>query len=343
MKTEEKNEKKTGGKTSHVVPVGIEALDDFLIGHAQSEKGGTGCTVILSESGAVGGVDVRGSSPATRETSLLDPLCKMDSVNAVVLSGGSAYGLDAASGVMKFLEERGIGYAVPTGVVPIVCGASIFDLNVGDPKVRPDSAMGYAACEAAVVRGSAAEGNVGAGTGASVGKYYGQARMMKSGLGVYAVSAGNILIGAVVAVNAVGDIYDLDTGEKIAGLLSASGDGFDRDTTQVMYEQIALSKDYFATNTTIGCVVTNARLSKAAANKISQLAHNGLARTIRPVHTSADGDAIFTLASGRYDANADALGTLASEVVGVAVNRAVRAAKPAYGLTAASDLQVLAT
>jgi L-aminopeptidase/D-esterase-like protein len=325
-------------KMPSVVPTGIGSLDDFLIGHAHDEKGGTGCTVILSESGAVGGVDVRGSSPATRETALLDPLCKMDSVNAIVLSGGSAYGLDAASGVMKFLEERGIGYAVPTGVVPIVCGASIFDLNVGDSKARPDGAMGYAACEAAARAGELAEGNVGAGTGASVGKYYGQPRMMKSGLGAFAVAAGDILIGAIVAVNAVGDVYDLNTGEKIAGLLSASADRLGDDTTDVMYEQIDLSKDYFATNTTIGCVITNARLSKVAANKVSQLAHNGLARTVRPVHTSADGDAIFTLASGKYDVNADALGTLASEVVGVAVNRAVRAAKSAYGLLAASDL-----
>jgi L-aminopeptidase/D-esterase-like protein len=327
----------SGGKLSPGALVEASLPAGFLVGHAQDVGAGTGCTVILSERGAMGGVDVRGSSPATRETALLDPLCKMNSVNAVVLSGGSAYGLDASSGVMRYLEERGIGYPVPTGVVPIVCGASIFDLNVGDSAVRPNAEMGYAACLAAVAAG-VAEGNVGAGTGASVGKYYGQARMMKSGLGVHAVSIGDIALGAIVVVNAVGDIYDVVTGEKIAGLLTADRSSLETDTADILYRDMRLSKDYFATNTTIGCILTNAKLSKPAANKVAQMAHNGFARTIRPVHTSADGDAIFTLASGEHDASVDALGTLAADVIGVAVNRALRAAKGAYGLPSLSDL-----
>jgi L-aminopeptidase/D-esterase-like protein len=317
--------------------IGIHEMAGFRIGHAQDALGATGCTVVLCEGGAIAGVDVRGRAPATRETDLLRPGNTVERVHAVMLSGGSAFGLDACAGAMAYLEERGIGFDVRLAVVPIVCGASLFDLVVGDPRARPDGAMGYAACENADA-GEVAEGNVGAGTGATVGKYFGPERMMKSGLGVYALRAGDLRCGAVVAVNAFGDVSDPDTGRPIAGLLNEERTAL-AGTERHMYAETGVRGDVFSGNTTIGCVLTNARLTKTEANALASAAHNGFARAIRPVHTSADGDAIFALSFGDVSASPDTVGALASLVMARAVARAARTAKSAYGLPGADALR----
>lgn len=313
----------------------ITDIKGIKIGNAQDIIGGTGCTVILCENGASAGVDVRGGAPAARETELLKPVNLVEQIHAVVLSGGSAYGLDAASGVMAYLEERGVGFDTGAGVVPIVCGASLFDLAVGDSKCRPDKKMGYEACKNAET-GQYSEGNAGAGTGAAVGKFMGIAHMMKSGLGIHAVSIGALQVAAVVAVNALGDVIDIDTGRRIAGLLNEDNTELS-NTEEAMYAQYSEDKNLFSGNTTIGCIVTNAKLSKTQANKIASIAHNGFARAIRPVHTMFDGDTIFVMATGEVEVMPDAVGALAAEVMARAINRAVRTAEPAFGLKAAGD------
>jgi len=315
----------------------ITDIKGIRVGHAQDLKGATGCTVILCEKGAWAGVDVRGGGPASRETELLKPVNLVEQIHAVMLSGGSAYGLDACSGAMAYLEENKIGFDVGVGVVPIVCGASLFDLVVGDPKCRPDKAMGYEACKNAS-DGPVAEGNVGAGTGATVGKFQGVAHMMKSGLGTYGVQIGELQVAAIVAVNALGDVVDVDTGKRIAGLLNEDNTQLS-NTEETMYAQYAENKNVFSGNTTIGCVVTNAKLTKTQAAKLASVAHNGLARAIRPVHTMADGDTIFVMATGEMEVMPDAAGALAADVMARAVNRAVRMAEPAYGLKAARDFE----
>lgn len=314
----------------------ITDIKGIKVGHAQCEEGGTGCTVILAEAGATAGADVRGGGPASRETELLKSVNMVQQIHAVMLSGGSAYGLDAGSGAMQFLEEKGLGFDVGVGVVPIVCGASLFDLVVGDPKCRPDKAMGYAACAAAGI-GEPAEGNVGAGTGATVGKFNGMTDMMKSGLGIYAAQIGEVQCAAVVAVNALGDVIDIDTGKPIAGLLKPDHSAIG-SSVEAMYQQIGdAAKNVFSGNTTIGCVVTNAKLTKPQCNKLASIAHNGYALAIHPVHTSADGDTIFVLSTGEVEVGPDALGAFATEVMARAINRAARMARPAYGLKAAAD------
>lgn len=313
----------------------ITDIKGVKVGHAQDLQGGSGCTVILCEKGAWAGVDVRGGGPASRETELLKPVNMVEQIHAIMLSGGSAYGLDAGAGAMQFLEENNVGFDVGVGVVPIVCGASLFDLVVGDPKCRPDKAMGYEACKNAG-DGPVAEGNVGAGTGATVGKFHGMAHMMKSGLGTYAVRIGELQVAAIVAVNALGDVVDVDTGKRIAGLLNEDNTKLS-NTEETMYAQYAEDKNVFSGNTTIGCIVTNAKLTKSQANKLASIAHNGFARAIRPVHTMADGDTIFVMATGEVEVMPDAVGALATDVMARAINRAVRMAEPAYGLKAARD------
>lgn len=315
--------------------VNITDIKNIKIGHAQDFKGGSGCTVVLCEDGAYAGVDVRGGGPASRETELLKPVNMVEQIHAVMLSGGSAYGLDAGAGAMKYLEEKGVGFDVGVGVVPIVCGASLFDLVVGDPKCRPDQAMGYEACKNATSK-KPAEGNVGAGTGASVGKFLGVDNMMKSGLGTYALQIGDLIVGAIVAVNALGDVVDIETGKRLAGILNDSKTAIS-NTEETMYAEYAGSRNVFSGNTTIGCIVTNAKLTKSQANKLASIAHNGFARAIRPVHTMADGDTIFTLATGEVEVMPDAVGALATDVMAKAINKAVLQAEPAYGLKAASD------
>lgn len=309
----------------------------FLIGNVTHEEGGTGCTAIVAPNGAAAGVSVQGSAPATRETDCLNPINMIDAIHAVVLSGGSAYGLEACSGVMQYLEQQGVGFDVGVGRVPIVCGASLFDLACGRFDVRPDKEMGYRAGQYAYEGGSYQDGNYGAGTGASVGKYLGMKTAMKTGIGSYAVQIGELKIGAIVAVNALGDIFDLHTGKQIAGILEQ---GKLCSTEQVMLTKIFEQHESWRENTTIGCVLTNARLSKVAANKVAQMAHDGYARTINPIHTSLDGDTIFTMALGEVEGlSTDTLGTLAARVMGEAINNAVRHSKSAYGLTAFCDMK----
>ncbi len=320
--------------------IGIHQIEGIRIGQARDEQGATGCTVILCPKGAVTGVDVRGSAPAGRETETIKPGNVCDVAHAVVLSGGSAFGLDAASGVMEYLEEQGIGFDVGLTRVPIVCGASLFDLTVGSHKARPDKAMGKRACLDAVPGKEILQGNHGAGTGASIGKLLGETYMMKSGLGACCFQLGELKVGAVVAVNALGDVFDLDTGEQIGGLLSEDGKSL-RLTEPLMYERYGKDKNYFTanTNTTIGCVITNAVLDQAQAGKVAGIAHDGMARTIAPVHTWADGDTIFTMATGEVKGDPNAVGTLAARAMGYAINRAVREASAAYGLVCAGELE----
>lgn len=317
--------------------ISISEIKGIRIGHAQSILGGTGCTAIICDKGARAGVDVRGGGPATRETDLLKSENMIEEIHCVMLSGGSSYGLDACSGAMEYLEKKNIGFDVGTGVVPIVCGASLFDLVVGDSKVRPDKAMGYEACTESEKR-QPLQGNVGAGTGATVGKFLGVERLMKSGIGIYAVSVGDIQCAAIVAVNALGDVIDVESGKRIAGILNEDKTKI-ANTEEIMFSQIEEKRNVFSGNTTIGCIITNAKLTKAQANKLASVSHNGYARAIRPVHTSADGDSIFVMATGEAEAAFDSLGALAAHVMAKAINNAVLNAKPAYGLKASEDFK----
>ena len=314
----------------------VSQIRAFKIGHAQDAEHATGCTAILCEQGAWAGVDVRGGSPASRETELLRPVNTVQQIHCVMLSGGSAFGLEAGDGAMQFLWEKGIGFDSGFGNVPIVCGASLFDLELVSNQVRPDKAMGYAACEAALRGGEPAEGNVGAGTGATVGKFHGPSGMMKTGLGIYAAQVGAVQVAAVVAVNALGDVIDYDTKKILAGLLTEDGSAF-ADTVQVMYGEIERSRSLWGGNTTIGCIITNAKLDKCQCNKLASIAHNGFAQAIRPVHTTADGDTIFVMASGEVEVGVDALGALMTECMARAINRAALTAAPAYGLKSAQS------
>jgi L-aminopeptidase/D-esterase-like protein len=316
----------------------ITDVPGIKVGHAQDEEALTGCTVILCEAGAVGGVDQRGGAPGTRETDLLRPMHLVDKVHAVVLTGGSAFGLDAASGVVHYLEEQGVGFDTGVARVPIVPAAVLFDLDVGRADVRPDAAMGYQACLNASA-GPPAEGNVGAGTGARVGNVLGIGQAMKAGIGTAGLEiAAGLVVGAIVAVNAFGDVVDPDSGRIIAGARSPQG-GF-ADTLAVLRMLAGqMSGRGAGGNTVIGVVATNARLTKEGANKVAQMAHDGLGRAIRPAHTMFDGDTIFGLATGELEADASVVGAFAAEVFAQAVVRAVRAARSAAGLPAASDME----
>ena len=314
--------------------ISLHDIKGVKIGHAQSEPHATGCTVILPDKKAVCGVDVRGGGPASRETQLLNPLMSNDGVNAVLLSGGSAFGLDAAGGVMKYLEERGKGVKVGSSVVPIVVGSCIFDLGCVDGSVRPDARMGYKACEDAE-RNVERNGNIGAGMGATVGKLLGAERSMKSGLGCYAVQVGGLQVGAIVSVNAIGDVYEMDSCKELAGLLN-------KEKTAMISSEIEAVKllqlaSTFSLNTTIGCIITNAGLGKAEMNKVAAMASNGVARTIRPVNTSMDGDSVYAISVGKVKSCADVVGTLAAHVMAKAINQAVLETKPIYGYKSAQS------
>ena len=321
---------------SFMKEIKISEIEGFRIGNAQDKEGGTGCTAVICEKGAVGGADVRGGGPATRETDLLKSEKMCNEVYGVMLSGGSAFGLDASTGAMKYLEERNIGFDVGVGCVPIVPAASLFDLIAGNPASRPDAAMGYAACMASE-KNNPEKGNFGAGTGATVGKYLGVERLMKGGLGIYAVQIGDLKIGAVVAVNCLGDVYDADTGRQLAGILTEDRSRLD-NTRSIMWSSVEQKKNVFTGNTTIGCIITNAALTKAQCNKMASMAHNGYAVAIKPVHTSADGDTIFYLAKGAVEVNPDALGDLGAYVMAKAINEGVKSASSAYGFKAMCDL-----
>ena len=326
----------------------ITAIPGIKVGHAQDEQALTGCTVILAEKGAVGGVDQRGGAPGSRETDALRPMHLVSQVHAVLLAGGSAFGLDAASGVMQYLDERGIGFDTGVAKVPIVPAAILFDLAIGDPKVRPNAAMGYQACLQASTS-SPQEGNVGAGMGATVGKILGVKQAVKSGIGASCLEiGGGVLVGALVAVNAFGDVVDPSTGKILAGArplqkgpIRLGGDGRFVNTIEIMKTFTGRTILNFAgkANTVIGVVVTNARLDKEQANKIAQMAQDGLARAIRPAHTMLDGDTIFALATGEKNADVNIVGAFAAEAMAQAIVRGVCAASSAGGLPSASDLQ----
>ncbi|EJL28468.1 P1 family peptidase [Brevibacillus sp. BC25] len=306
------------------------------VGQVQNEEALTGCTVIVLEKGSACGVDVRGSAPGTRETDLLNPINSVQEVNAIVLTGGSAYGLDAASGVMRYMEEQGQGYNVGVGVVPIIPAAVIFDLSIGSAKIRPDQQMGYEAARLASKQ-PVQQGNVGAGTGATVGKMAGMKRAMKGGLGTASRRLPNgLVVGAIVAVNAVGEVRLPSTGEILAG--ARGEDGNIRDSLSWMIDA-ATPPVPAGTNTTIAVVASNANLNKVQANKVAQMAHNGLAKTIHPVHTMSDGDTIFAIATGGVDASVNLVGTLSVEVLAEAIINAILSAKGAGGVPAYQDLR----
>ncbi|WP_312108442.1 P1 family peptidase [Brevibacillus reuszeri] len=305
------------------------------VGHAQNEEALTGCSVIMLDRPSVCGVDVRGSAPGTRETDLLDPVNLVNAVHAICLSGGSAYGLDAATGVMQYLEEQGIGLEVGFGVVPIVPAAVLFDFAVGDHRVRPDRAMGFQAATAASNE-ACPQGNVGAGTGATVGKLNGFANAMKSGLGSASITLPNgLVVGALVAVNAVGHVMEPENGQILAG--PRDDEGNIKDSVEVMKAH-TFSPIPPGTNTTIAVVASNATLTKAEAKKVAQMAHDGLARTIRPIHTMFDGDTIFAVATGGIETSVDLIGTLSADVLAEAVIQAVKSAKAAGGLPSHSSI-----
>ena len=307
--------------------------------HTEPGDAATGCTVIVCPTGATGGVDVRGGAPATRETDLLRPEEMVQVLHAVVLSGGSAYGLSASCGVAEELERRGIGLGVGVGVVPIVSGACLFDLAVGDPSIRPTSVDGIdATMEALDNPGRPLErGNVGAGTGCSVGKLAGPARAMKTGLGEAVLQAGSLVCGAVAAVNAVGNVVDPTTGVAIAGMLDSDGAGIE-SVEDALLAMASMPLDGLRTNTTISCVVTNARLNKAQATKVAQMAADAYAHTIRPTHTSNDGDTVFVMATGEVEYPIDVVGLLATRALEGAIVDAATSATSAFGLKAACDL-----
>jgi L-aminopeptidase/D-esterase-like protein len=311
----------------------ITDVEGVKVGHFTETRRPTGCTVLIFEKGATAGVDVRGSAPGTRETDALSPVNTVQEVQAIVLSGGSAFGLDVASGVVRYLEEHGLGFHVGAVTVPIVPAAVIFDLTVGDPKIRPTAESGYKACQAASA-GKVAEGNVGAGAGATVGKMFGQQFAMKSGIGTTSIRVGKtgIVVGAIVAVNAVGDVLDPATGKIVAGARKADGSGFRDSMAQIRegYQVETLA----GRNTTIGVVATYVAFDKTQMTKIAQMAQDGLARTINPSHTLSDGDTIFAVATGavRTRANHGAIGAIAAEAMERAVLRAVRSARSLAGL-----------
>lgn len=320
---------------------GITAVEGLELGHHTLTERPTGCTVVLARAGAVGGVDIRGSASGTRETALLDPVNTVSEVHAVVLSGGSAFGLDAASGVVHYLDERDIGYRAGRSVVPIVVGAILYDLGLeGDDKVRPGPDCGYAAASAASAA-PAPEGSVGAGAGATVGKLAGTGRAMKGGFGTASVRLeSGLTVAAAVAVNAVGDIVDPATGQIVAGALADDGRGF-LDSRRLLRSGDGRGPlPPPGTNTTIGVVATNAALSKAEVTKVAQMAQDGLARTIYPAHTTRDGDAVFSLATGAWEGEADltVVGALAADVMAEAILRAVRLAEGLPGVPSVSDL-----
>lgn len=324
----------------------ITDVPGIEVGQAQDDEALTGCTVVLCRKGAVGGVDVRGGAPGTRETDLLNPVNLVDKVHAVVLAGGSAFGLDSASGVIKYLAEQKIGYGVGATRVPIVPAAILFDLGLGKSTRHPDPEMGYAAA-AAANPGPVTEGNAGAGTGATVGKIFGMAGAMKSGLGTASLDiGGGVIVGAIVAVNAFGDVLDPATGQIIAGARPAKlgpvkvgGDDQFTNTMEVMKSFAGRTILGIAarSNTVIAVVATNARFDKAQATKIAQMAHDGLACAIRPAHTMLDGDTIFALTTGQKKADVSIVGAYAAEALAQAIVRAVKAAKPVGGLPAVGE------
>lgn len=314
--------------------ISIHDIADIQIGHDDDYENATGCSVIIAPAGAICGVDIRGGGPASRETALLDPRASNQGIHGLFLSGGSAYGLDCASGIMQYLEEKKIGLAVHDVIVPIVVGSCIFDLSCVSGKKRPDRLMGYRACLDSE-KNKERNGNVGAGMGATVGKLYGMERSMKAGLGCYALEAGNLQVGAIVAVNAIGDVFDVDSCRQLAGLLDEDGKKMISSEAELIKAMVKSSTT--VTNTTIAAIITNAKLDKAQMNKVAAMASNGIARTIRPVNTSMDGDTVYALTTGHEEASEDVVGTFASYVLAQAIVKAVMETDSQYGYRCAKD------
>ena len=305
------------GANEWLPPGSITDVAGIKVGHYTLKARPTGCTVILCEAGAVAGVDVRGSAPGTRETDLLNPINSVQEVQAIMLSGGSAYGLDTASGAMRYLEGIGKGYKIAGGVVPIVPAAILMDLGIGDFKIRPNAESGYQACVAATA-GPVEQGNVGAGAGATIGKLFGREFSIKAGLGSASIKVSNtgIVVGAIVAVNAVGDVVNPKNGQLVAGARAAGGKGYRNSLSEIMKGTGVVIET--GANTTIGVVATNLALDKVHVSKVAQMAHDGLARAINPVHTPADGDTIFAMATGTLKGvrvNHGMIGALAAEAM----------------------------
>lgn len=306
--------------------ISINSIGDVKIGQTEDKDAMTGVTVIVAPKGAPCGLDIRGGGPASRESGLMDPLAAAEVIHAVVLGGGSAFGLEAANGVMKYLSENGIGFPVGDVVVPLVCQSDIFDLGIGKSDVYPDKAMGYKATELAFTGedGNYQDGCVGAGCGATIGKLLGPERCTKSGIGSYAVELGDLKVGAIICTNAIGDVYDADTGKRIAGVKNEDGSGLNElSCEELMYTFFENPPAAMATNTTIGIILTNARFNKTQLCKLAGMGHDGYARSIRPVHTSMDGDSIYAMSLGDVEASLDVVGTLANHVICEAIKRSV--------------------
>ena len=314
--------------------INVTEIKGIKIGIAENRKAGTGCTVAICENGASAGVDVRGGAPGTRETDLLSPINLVDKVHAVMIAGGSAFGLDAAGGIMKYLEENGIGFDVGVTKVPIVCGAVLFDLTCGDYKIRPDAKMGYEACNNILPKLN--NGSIGAGCGATVGKVLGMEHAMKGGLGTYAVSIGELQVGAIVAVNCFGDVIDPVSGEIIAGAIK---DNKFVNTSSVLISKYDNKKNYFSGNTTLGIIITNGNFNKAQCTKISSMAHNAYGKTMKPAHTMYDGDTIFTMATGEIEADISSVGMIAEIVMEKAIMNAIKEADSLHGFKCYKDLK----
>jgi L-aminopeptidase/D-esterase-like protein len=320
----------------------ITRVAGIEVGHFTDSRRPTGCTVVIARGSAVAGVDVRGAAPGTRETDLLHPSNVVERVHGVLLAGGSAWGLDAAGGVMRWLDEQGVGMVVGPARLPIVPAAVLFDLPLGDQRIRPDAAAGYAACQAAS-RQPPADGNVGAGAGAVVGKIFGFRRAMKGGIGSASLTVDGVTVGAIVACNALGDVVDPDTGAVIAGARTEDGTRL-LDARRALLRGEAPKPILAGSNTTIGVIATDATLTKVQAGRLATVGHDGLARAINPVHTLSDGDALFALATGASGKTLGmmTLGAMAAEACALAVVRAVRAAQGVrlgeLHLPAAADL-----
>ena len=323
------------GELIKVESVDICEVKGIKIGHYENLDAATGCTVIICDEGATAGVDVRGGAPGTRETDLLNPVNLVDKIHAVILAGGSAFGLDAATGIMGYLEENGKGFDVGVTKVPIVCGAVLFDLLIGNYKIRPDKKWGYSASVNASENENR-QGNVGAGAGATVGKFFGMSRAVKGGLGTACLKSGKLTVAAVIAVNCYGSVVDPESGKIIGGPLNEKESGF-LDTGELIINSNETVHNAFRENTTIGAVLTNATLTKSQANKLASVAQNGLARTIIPAHSMFDGDTIFTMATGECDSDLNTVGLLATKTVEKAVTNAIKKAAPLHGIRAYSD------
>ena len=316
----------------------ITDIEGLRIGQAENAAAGTGCTVVICDKGMRAGLDVRGGGPASRESQLLNPLMSAQILHAIVLAGGSAYGLGTANGVMRYLEEQGIGFDTGFALVPLVAQSDIYDLSVGDASVRPDPDMGYEAARRAFEEPNYRDGNYGAGCGATVGKICGMDTCMKTGIGSYAIELGALKIGAIVVLNALGDVFDWKNGRQIAGLLTEDKKTL-RRTSEQMKSSVEVVDNKFTGNTTLAVVMTNARFEKAQLCKIAGIAHDGYARSINPVHTSADGDSIYAVSVGEVMADQDLTGMLAAEVVSEAIIRAVENAESAYGYPCEAELR----